>query len=63
MEISYAEGTAIQLQDAARDLNTRIKTLEQAQPLIPTDNEALTLRVKALEDEIVLLRAALEPKS
>ena len=61
MEISYAEGTTIQLQDAARDLNARIEKLEE----VPADTQtaSLTDRVKALEDEIVLLRAALEPKS
>ena len=61
MEISYAEGTTIQLQDAARDLNARIEKLEE----VPADTQtaSLTDRVKALEDEIVLLRAAPEPKS
>jgi hypothetical protein len=63
MEISYAEGTAINLQDAARDLDARLKSLEsfESQPA-PVD-EALTSRVKLLEDEVTLLRAALEPKS
>ena len=61
MVVSYAEGTAINLQDAARDLNARIEKLEE----VPADTQtaSLTDRVKALEDEIVLQRAALEPKS
>ena len=63
MVVSYAEGTAINLQDAARDLDARLKSLEsfEIQPA-PVD-EALTSRVKLLEDEVTLLRAALEPKS
>ena len=75
MEISYAEGTTIQLQDAERDLDARLSTVE-SNPLLKAEDLAvdlasgikqeidpLTDRVKALEDEIVLLRAALEPKS
>ena len=63
MVVSYAECTAINLQDAARDLDARLKSLEsfEGQPA-PVD-EALTSRVKLLEDEVTLLRAALEPKS
>ena len=61
MVVSYAEGTTINLQDAARDLDARVAKLEE----VPSDTqtEALTDRVKALEDEISLIRAALEPKS
>ena len=65
MQVSYAEGTAINLQDAARDLDARLKSLEsfESQPAPAPVDEALTSRVKLLEDEVTLLRAALEPKS
>ena len=73
MVVSYAEGTTINLQEAARDLDARILAIEALHDaVVSLENgsadfgakvELFEARVKALEDEIALLRAALEPKS